>query len=66
MPRGRPRIPDHLRPRTIILRVRPDLLVRINSAAIAAQMTRSEWILSTLSHATAPINPHTSDTRAAE
>jgi len=65
MPRGRPRTPDHLRPVVVALRLRPDLVARIDALAAEKAMTRSVWISSTLSHVTAPQHPHTSDSRAA-
>ena len=65
MARGRPRTPDHLRPVVVALRLRPDLVARIDALAAERGIPRALWISATLSHVTAPINTHSSDPRAA-
>jgi len=65
MPRGRPRLPDHLRPIVLTIRLRPDVVARIDALAAEKALPRAVWIASLLSHVTAPINPNPSDSRAA-
>ena len=65
MPRGRPRLPDHLRPIVLTIRLRPDVVARIDALAAEKALPRAVWISSTLSHAATPLNPHPSDPRAA-
>ena len=65
MPRGRPKTPDHLRTIPIIIRLRPELLYRLQVRADVSSMTRNQMIVHLLSDATTPLNPHSSDPRAA-
>ena len=64
MPRGRPKIPDHMRNVSVILRLRPDLLSRIQANAEAVGMSRNQLIAYILTNATTPQHINPSDTGA--
>jgi hypothetical protein len=65
MPRGRPKTPDHLRTIPIIIRLRPELLHRLQARADVTSITRNQMIVQLLSDATTPVYTHPSDPRAA-